>query len=101
MTPNNTAGAGAGADAGAHTSLGLSLLMLLTLGILWGGITAMAKFVTIAGVPALGYAFWQTSGAGLILLVVCLARGRPPPLGWMHLRHYLVIGATGSAIPTA
>ena len=99
MTPNNTAGAGA--DAGAHTSLGLSLLMLLTLGILWGGITAMAKFVTIAGVPALGYAFWQTSGAGLILLVVCLARGRPPPLGWMHLRHYLVIGATGSAIPTA
>ena len=101
MTSNNTAGADAGTDAAAHTSLGLSLLMLLTLGILWGGITAMAKFVTMAGVPALGYAFWQTSGAGIILLLVCLARGKPPPMGRAHLRHYLIVGALGSAIPTA
>lgn len=83
-----------------HTSLGLSLLLLLSLGALWGSITAMAKIITVAGVPALGYAFWQTSGAGVILLVICLARGRPPPMNGVHLRHYVVVGALGSAIPT-
>lgn len=83
-----------------HASLGLSLLMLLALGALWGSITAMAKVITMAGVPALGYAFWQTSGAAVILLAVCLARGRPPPISKAHLRHYVVVGALGSAIPT-
>ena len=52
----------------AQATLGLSLVLLLSLGALWGSITAMAKLVTMAGVPALGYAFWQTSGAGIILL---------------------------------
>ena len=84
-----------------HASLGLSLLLLISLGTLWGGITVMAKVVTTAGVPALGYAFWQTSGAGVILLAVCLARRRPPPMSLAHLRHYLIVGALGSAIPTA
>ncbi len=86
--------------AAAQASLGLSLLMLVSLGTLWGGITAMAKFVALAGVPALGYAFWQTVGAGIILLLASLLRGRPPPMSRAHLRHYLVIGAIGSAIPT-
>ena len=90
----------AGAATPEHASLARSLLLLLTLGALWGGMTALAKFVTLAGVPALGYAFWQTSGAGLILLLVCLARGNPPPLERAHVRHYLVIAAFGSAIPT-
>ena len=85
----------------AQATLGLSLVLLLSLGALWGSITAMAKLVTMAGVPALGYAFWQTSGAGIILLAVCWARGNLPPMSWAHVRHYVVIGAVGSAIPTA
>ena len=89
-----------GAQSTPHTSLGMALMLLLSLGAMWGGITVMAKFVTMAGVPALGYAFWQTFGAGVILLLVSLARGRPPPLGRVYLRHYLVVGAIGSAIPT-
>jgi drug/metabolite transporter (DMT)-like permease len=88
------------ADSPAHASLGLSLVLLLSLGAMWGGITALAKFVTMAGVPALGYAFWQTFGAGIILVLISFARGKPPPLGRTHLRHYLIIGAIGSAIPT-
>ena len=84
----------------AQSSLGLSLFLLISLGALWGSITGMAKVVTMAGVPALGYAFWQTAGAGIILLAVCWSRGRLPPMSLAHLRHYIVIGALGSAIPT-
>jgi len=68
---------------------------------MWGGITVLAKVVGDGGVPALGYAFWQTSGAAVILLTVCLARRKPPPLGAAHIRHYFIVGALGSAIPTA
>ena len=84
----------------AHATLGTSLLLMLSLGALWGSITAMAKFVAMADVPALGYAFWQTSGAGVLLLLVCLARGKLPPMSRAHIIHYIVIGAVGSAIPT-
>ena len=90
----------AGAQSTQHASLGMSLILLLSLGAMWGAITVMAKFITMAGVPALGYAFWQTFGAGIILLLVSLARGKPAPLGRTYLRYYLVVGAIGSAIPT-
>jgi len=80
--------------------LTLSILLLVTLGSLWGGMTALAKVVTTAGVPALGYAFWQTLGAGLILSITCIILKKPPPLSYKALRHYLIVGALGSAIPT-
>ena len=76
MTSSNSTN---GAASHAHASLGYSLALLFALGTLWGGITVMARVVALEGVPALGYAFWQTSGAGVILLLVCLARRRPPP----------------------
>ncbi len=78
----------------------LSLLLLVTLGSLWGGMTALAKFITTAGVPILGYAFWQTFGAGVLLTITCIVLKKPPPLNFKSLRHYLIVGAVGSAIPT-
>ncbi len=83
------------------TSIRYSLALLFALGTMWGGITVLAKVVGDGGVPALGYAFWQTSGAAVILLTVCLSRKKPPPLSVTHLRHYFVVGAIGSAIPSA
>ena len=44
------------------TSIRYSLTLLFALGTMWGGITVLAKVVGDDGVPALGYAFWQTSG---------------------------------------
>ena len=83
------------------TSIKYSLTLLFALGTMWGGITVLAKVVGDDGVPALGYAFWQTSGAAIILLTVCLTRGKLPPLSATHIRHYFVVGALGSAIPSA
>ena len=62
--------------------------------------TALAKVVTTAGVPALGYAFWQTLGAGVILSITCIVLKKPLPLNFRSLRHYFIVGALGSAIPT-
>lgn len=78
----------------------LPATILIALGVLWGGATIIVKFVGMNGVPALGYAFWQTFGAGCLLLVVGAARRRPLPLTPRHLRYYLVMGWVGSAIPT-
>ena len=83
------------------TSTKFSLALLFALGTMWGGITVLAKVVGDGGVPALGYAFWQTAGAAVILLTVCFLRGKPPPLRATHIRHYFVVGAIGSAIPSA
>lgn len=89
------------ADTPARASLYLSLALLVSLGTLWGGQTVLAKFVTTSGVPPFGYAFWQSFGAGIVLLTVCFLRGSPPPLSLRHLRYYVIVGWTGSAIPTA
>lgn len=78
----------------------LSLLLLVTLGSLWGGMTALAKFVTTAGVTPLGYAFWQTLGAGVLLTITSIILKTPPSLNFRALRHYFIVGTLGSAIPT-
>ena len=85
----------------ASTGALLPILILLLLGITWGGLANVSKWVGLRGVPALSYTFWVTFGAGLLLLVVNWLRRRPPPLDARHLRYYLLVGATMSAIPTS
>ena len=75
-------------------------LILLCLGLIWGGTTVVAKYVGMSGVPSLGYAFWVTFGAGVLLLGIGRLRGKTLPLTAAHVRYYLVCGLLGSAIPT-
>ena len=79
----------------------LPVLILLGLGVTWGGLTNVAKYVGQQGVPALSYTFWTTCGAALLLLAVNLVRRRRPPLTRRYLLYYLMCGATSSAIPTS
>lgn len=83
----------------ARPLFALSLLTLL--GVLWGGQTVLAKFVITSGVPPFGYAFWQTFGAGCVLLLFNLVRRKPPPGTLRHVLFYTAVGWTGSGIPTA
>ena len=78
----------------------LPLALLLALGLLWGGTTSIAKYVSINGVPALGYALWVSLGSGVLLALACRASGRSLPLAGAYLRYYVVCGLLGSAIPT-
>jgi len=79
----------------------LPVAILVTLGAGWGVATAIARYVSVAGVPPLGYSFWTSLGAGTVLVAVCLASGRAIPLSARHLRFYLVCGLTGTAVPTS
>ena len=78
----------------------LAMVILLTLGLLWGGTTSLARFVATAGVPPLGYALWVTAGAGVLLIAIGLLRGLYFPLNPVYLRYYLTCGLIGSAVPT-
>jgi len=77
----------------------LPLALLLVLGANWGLGFALAKLGVTHGLSPLAYIYWQCTGAGLVLLAICAARGELPPLGWRHVRYYLIAGATNIAAP--
>jgi drug/metabolite transporter (DMT)-like permease len=78
---------------------GLALVLLLVLGANWGLAFSLAKLGQIGGIPPLGYAIWQSGGAGLVLLVIGRVRGVRLPLSGRHIRYYLIAALTGQAIP--
>ena len=86
--------------APAPLSHGLSLLMLLVLGTNWGLGFTLGKLGVVGGLHPLGYAFWQTFGGGLVLVVISAVwRRQLPPVQGLHLRYYLVCGVTNIALP--
>ena len=72
--------------------------VLVLLGIMWGGVPSIAKYVTQQGIPPLSYSFWIVSIAAAILIIVNFLRGAklPPRNTWF----YFVCGVTGTALPT-
>jgi drug/metabolite transporter (DMT)-like permease len=86
----------------ARTSAGsllAPLAMMLTVGTLWGLTFSFAKAASDAGIGPLAYGFWQTTGAGTVLLLVCLLRREPVRLDRAHLIYYLVCGFLALAAP--
>ena len=79
----------------------LPFALLLFLGAMWGLAFSLAKIGRTGGVPPMAYTFWQATGAGTILLCICLARGMRPRLGWPFLRYYGFAGVIGFAAPNA
>jgi len=72
--------------------------MLMATGVLFGLVFSV-KIAAEAGVAPLGFTFWQSLGAGLVLLVFAVIRGQVPVLSAVHVRTYFVSGALGIAIP--
>lgn len=70
----------------------LPLLLLFALGAMWGANPAFSKAIGAAGVSPPSVIFWQTLGAGLMLLVACALRGKWPPTDRRALLYYAFIG---------
>jgi drug/metabolite transporter (DMT)-like permease len=87
------------ATRAAGASLLTPLLMMLTVGTLWGLTFSFAKAASEAGIGPLAYTFWQTTGAGSILLLICLFRREPLRLDRAHLAYYLICGFLSLAVP--
>jgi drug/metabolite transporter (DMT)-like permease len=75
------------------------LMMMLTVGTLWGLTFSFAKAASDAGIGPLAYGFWQTTGAGTVLLLLCLFRREPLRLSRGHLTYYLATGFLSLAVP--
>ena len=73
----------------------LPLLLLVVLGALWGGNPSFSKALAIAGVSPYSVVFWQTLGAGTLLLLVCLVRRTSLRFGTKHLIYFIVMGIVG------
>lgn len=78
-----------------------AVLGIVVLGSLWGLMMSLAKVAAGAGVPPLAYSLWQSTGAGLLLLLLAAGRGLRFGFGWPHLRFYLAMGVFSIALPNA
>jgi len=79
----------------------LPLLILVTLGLLWGGVTNVARYIGLSETPPLGYAFWTVLiGAALLTMANIIRRQRVPVSG-QHLWYFLIAGTLTSGLPTA
>jgi len=62
--------------------------MLFACGITWGMSFSLNKIAISSGIPFVAYVFWQSLGAGLILLVLSFATGHRMHLSQAHLKLY-------------
>jgi len=77
------------------------VFLLMLLGFLWGTSFPVAKYVMDAGVPPLHYAFYQSFGALIVLLVYKLIL-REPVFRKRHLsciKYFLIVSFLGCMIP--
>ncbi len=74
-------------------------MILLFLGLLWGGVPSISKYViTHGGVHPLAYSFWiLTIASSLVIIINFILGRRLPP---RHLVFYIICGLTSTAIPT-
>ncbi len=75
------------------------LAMMLAVGTLWGLTFSFAKAASDAGIAPIAYGFWQTTGAGSVLLLVCLLRREGLRPSRAHLTYALVCGLLSVALP--
>lgn len=82
-------------------SWAIPVAVLLMLGVIWGSITNIARYVgQTTALPPLSYAFWTLLIGGCLLFVINLIRRSTLPVSPRHLGFYLIAGALGSAVPT-
>ena len=74
------------------------VLILVFLGLLWGGVPSISKYVIAQGIHPLSYSFWILAIASSVLVIFNFLCGRrlPPK----HLVFYTICGLTSSGIPT-
>ncbi len=76
-------------------------VMLIGAAIIFGSLFSLNKIVAEAGIPPVGYAFWQSALAGLVLWLIAVLRKAPPGVSWQHIRAYFTVGALAIGLPIA
>ena len=79
--------------------LGRRLFLLVAIAIHATVFYCLIRIATEAGIPYLGFTFWQVVAGALAVLVILLARRTRVPMGWTHLRFYAISALFGLAVP--
>jgi drug/metabolite transporter (DMT)-like permease len=74
-------------------------LAVTFMGIGWGGSFSLLRLARLDGAPAIGIAFWETFGAGALLLLYMLARRMRLPVDRRSMRYYAISGFLGVGLP--
>ena len=77
----------------------IPLSLICVLGTLWGASASLAKLAVFDGIQPLGYALWNSVGAGAIMLAICAWRGMLLRVKVEHIRYYAICGVLGVAVP--
>ena len=77
----------------------LPYLALIFLGVIWGGVMSVMKFINLSGFPTFNYVFWVLLTSTTIAVAMNFANTGKLPSG--HLRFYLICGLTCFAVPQA
>jgi drug/metabolite transporter (DMT)-like permease len=78
---------------------GQRLLLLAIIAIHATVFFCLLRVATEAGIPYLGFTFWQVVAGTLGALVVVLIRRKPVPLDWAHMRFYALSALFGLVVP--
>ena len=73
----------------------LSLVFLILLGALWGANPSFSKALALAGLSPFSVVFWQTLGAGILLLIICLIKGVKLKVDVKHIVYFSFMGVVG------
>ncbi|MBR46589.1 MAG: hypothetical protein CMM31_08955 [Rhodospirillaceae bacterium] len=77
----------------------LALTLMLAGGIIAPLRFVLNKFAIDGGVPPFAFAFWPMLFAGILLLVIALARGERMSFSRAHLRAYVLVGVFVLGVP--
>ena len=79
----------------------IHVFLMISIGAIYPLLFTVNNYAVGAGTPAIAFTFWQPFGAAIILLAIGSARRELPRLEWPHLKAYIIMGATGIAVPIA
>ena len=77
----------------------LPTALLFACGITWGLSFSLNKIAITSGIPVVAYVFWQSLGAGIILLIFTFAAAKRVPLSWPYLKLYSVAALFQFVVP--
>ena len=77
----------------------IAYVLLVGAAIIYGAIFSANKMAAAAAVPPLAYGFWQSFGAGLLLLIILALRGEKLALSRAHVVSDLVVGTLAVGLP--
>ena len=76
-----------------------ALTLLILLGFIWGSGYSLARYAMTHEVPPLGYAFWQSAGPALLLMLFCLGPSRRLLWSPRYWWYYGICACIGIVIP--